>query len=248
MNLNTTLMTTPHPVLTHALLSFPRALLLSLASSALFVGCVVHDGDYVDGYNDGYNRAAYGEGAAYDEGYVEEVTVTTTTTTVEPLSLFEDSFEDPRVRGGERLALERLPQWLVEWSEMSYCLNTGLAPSVEVQRDATDLDQGEMDGDQHVRLDSPCADHFSPVSLTTSLSGVLGAQWLRFYARAAADYDADAAGLMVIWGDAVVMDEPLERYWVEYEVDLSLYPTSHEAILSFMATNPGVIIDHVRVD
>jgi hypothetical protein len=242
MNLNTTQVITRHPLLAHPLLRVSKALLLSLASSALFVGCVVHDGDYVDGYNDGYNSAA-------DEGgYVEEVTVTTTTTTAEPINLFEDSFEDPRVRGGERLALERLPQWLVEWSEMSYCLNTGLAPSVEVQRDATDLDQGEMDGDQHVRLDSPCADHFSPVSLTTSLSGVLGAQWLRFYARAAADYDADAAGLMVIWGDAVVMDEPLERYWVEYEVDLSLYPTSHEAILSFMATNPGVIIDHVRVD
>jgi hypothetical protein len=242
MNLNTTQLSTPLLSL-HTLLS--KLSLLSLASSALFVGCVVHDGDYVDGYNDGYNSAAY------NEGYVEEVTVTTTTTTTtsaEPLCLFEDSFEDPRVRGGERLALERLPQWLVEWSEMSYCLNTGLVPSVEVQRDSIDLDQGEMDGDQHVRLDSPCADHFSPVSLTTSLSGVLGAQWLRFYARAAADYDADAAALMVIWGDSVVMDEPLERFWVEYEVDLSLYPTHHEAILSFMATNPGVIIDHVRVD
>jgi hypothetical protein len=227
-------------------------------------GCVVHDHGSDDGYYEDEVVTTYNERRTFDE-YEEEiieetVTTTTTTTTHEgasppppsatpaSLHLFEEAFEDQVVYAGGRMPVEQLSRWMIEWSELSACEGSRLTPSVELQSDEVDLNQGEVEGAQHVRLDAPCGPDFSPVSITTSLDGVAYAHTLRFYARAADSIDALGAGLTVIWGDEVVMDEPLFDIWMEYEIDLTEYAPRREAILSLMAIGAGVIIDHVRVD
>ena len=146
------------------------------------------------------------------------------------------------------MPVDQLSRWMIGWSELSACEGSRLVPTVELQRDEVDLDEAEVEGTQHVRLDAPCGLDFSPVSITTSLEGLEGARTLRFYARAADSIDAIGAGLSVIWGDEIVMDEPLEMIWMEYEIDLSRLRHRPDAILSLMATGAGVIIDHIRVD
>jgi len=242
-----------------------HTLLIASLTASLLSGCVVHShGSDEEYYDDEQVVTTYEERRSFDE-YEEEVieetvTVTTTTTTDEGASpppprtaplglyLFEEAFEDQVVYSGGRMPVEQLSRWMIEWSELSACEGSRLVPTVELQRDEIDLDQGEVEGAQHVRLDSPCGPDFSPVSITTSLEGVESASTLRFYARAADSIDALGAGLTVIWGDEVVMDEPLVDLWMEYEIDLTSYPVQREAILSLMATGAGVIIDHIRVD
>lgn len=242
--------------------------LTALLAGALLSGCVVHsDGgsdldtyeeeQVVRTYDERYESEEYEEYEEYEETTVTTTTTTTTTDELDvppreprPLSpyLFEESFEDQLVFSGGRMPVEHLSRWMIEWSELSACEGSRLVPTVELQSDEVDLNQGEVEGAQHVRLDSPCGPDFSPVSITTSLDGITAATRLRFYARAADSIDALGAGLTVIWGDEIVMDEPLVDVWMEYEIDLTQYRPRHEAILSLMATGAGVIIDHVRID
>jgi hypothetical protein len=240
----------------------PLTLIIALA--ALLNGCVVHSGPYER--DDGYTTEEVSTYAEYDEyEEYEEVTTTTTTTTTttsddEPAQvsstpqlpvrgpLFEEGFERPLVLAGDRAAVEVLPHWLIEWSEGALCEGSHIAPSVELQRDEADLDQGELEGEQHARLDAFCGGSIDPVSITTSLDQLEGATSLTFYARAATSPESRHAHMVVLWGDDVVMDEPLEEFWVEYYVDLTRYTPRRESLLSFMATSPGVIIDYITVD
>lgn len=239
--------------------------LLALITVTLMSGCVVHDhgSDYYE--DEVVETTRYDEYQEVEEFETIDETVTTTTTTTTtthtddvipsrreslPLTpyLFEEAFEDQIVFHGGRMTVEQLPKWMIEWSELSACEGSRLVPSVELQSGEVDLDQGEVEGAQHVRLDAPCGPDFSPVSITTSLDGIESATRLRFYARAATSSDAIGAGLTVIWGDEIVMDELLMDTWIEYEINLTHYRSRHEVVLSLMATGAGVILDHIRVE
>ena len=95
-------------------------------------------------------------------------------------------------------------------------------------------------------MDGHCGQDLNPARLVTSIADVQSAQTLTFYARIAET--APYAELMVEWNDTVVMNEPLLDVWAEYIIDLTQVESTSDALLSITALNPGVLIDHIRVD
>ena len=208
-----------------------------------------------------------------EEETTEETTTTTTTTThdnmgsapeagtvsdssphvdsrpveaQEPEMIFEETFESPELSGIDRVAVNRLSQWAIEWTPGSRCEHLNGTGSIEIQSEADIGDQFEVEGIQHARLDGRCGQDLNPSRLVTSIAEVQDARTLTFYARVAET--APYADLMIEWNDQVVMNEPLLDVWAEYIIDLTQVHVSDDAILSVTALHPGVLIDHIRVE
>jgi hypothetical protein len=254
------------------------SLLALIVLSSQLTGCFVsvsdsgQEDDYY--YDDRSSQSSYSEDRYAEESFEEEIfeeeifeetTTTTTTTTngdhladegslvesnpVQPLApiyIFEETFESLELSGIDRVAVSTLNQWAIEWTPGSRCENLSGTGSVEVQSEADIGDQFEVEGVQHVRLDGRCGQDLNPARLVTSIADVQDAQTLTFYARVAET--APYAELMVEWNDVVVMNEPLLDVWAEYIIDLNQVESAQDALLSITALNPGVLIDHVRVE
>lgn len=254
------------------------SLLALIVLSSQLTGCFVsvsdsgQEDDYY--YDDRSSQSSYSEDRYAEESFeeeifeeeiIEETTTTTTTTTngdhiadegslVEsnpvqpsaPMYIFEETFESPELSGIDRVSVSTLNQWAIEWTPGSRCENLNGTGSVEVQSGADIGDQFEVEGVQHVRLDGRCGQDLNPARLVTSIADVQDAQILTFYARVAET--APYAELMVEWNDVVVMNEPLLDVWAEYIIDLNQVESAQDALLSITALNPGILIDHVRVE
>ena len=201
----------------------------------------------------------------FEEEITEETTSTTTTTdnptadeadlvdsinvqapTPRSVYIFEETFESPALSGIDRVAVSTLSQWAIEWTPGSRCENLTGTGTVEIQSEVDTGDQFEVEGVQHARLDGRCGQDLNPARLVTSIADVQDAHTLTFYARVAET--APHAELMVEWNDTVMMNEPLLDVWAEYIIDLTQVESTPDALLSITALNPGVLIDHVRID
>ena len=201
----------------------------------------------------------------FEEEITEESITTTTTTTTDhhgaeeadlvesvpvqapaPLYIFEETFESPALSGIDRVAVSTLTQWAIEWTPGSRCENLVGTGTVEIQSETDIGDQFEVEGTQHARLDGRCGQDLNPVRIVTSIADIQTAQTLTFYARVAET--APYAELMVEWNDTVVMNEPLLEVWAEYIINLTQVESTLDALLSITALNPGVLIDHIRID
>ena len=199
------------------------------------------------------------------EEITEETTTTTTTTdnpdageadlvdsinvqapTPTPVYLFEETFESPALSGIDRVAVSTLNQWAIEWTPGSRCENLVGTGTVEIQTEVDIGDQFEVEGAQHARLDGRCGQDLNPARLVTSIADVQDAHTLTFYARVAET--APHAELMVEWNDTLMMNEPLLDVWAEYIIDLTQVESTPDVLLSITALNPGVLIDHVRIE
>jgi hypothetical protein len=208
----------------------------------------------------------------FEEEVIEETTTTTTTTydnvgsapeagnieegsphvdsrpivDQEPIMIFEETFETPELTGIDRVAVNRLGQWAIEWTPGSRCEHLVGTGSIEIQAEVDIGHQFEVEGLQHARLDGRCGQDLNPSRLLTSIADVQHARTLTFYARVAET--APYADLMVEWNEQVVMNEPLLDVWAEYIIDLTQVQISDDAILTVTALHPGVLIDHIRVE
>ncbi len=196
----------------------------------------------------------------FEEEVIEETTTTTTTTTEEEGSLvestpvapsraellLEEDFESPALSGIDRVAVNALGQWAIDWTPGSRCENLSGTGSIEIQSEVDVGDQFEVEGIQHARLDGRCGQDLNPSRLMTSIADVSEAKTLIFYARVAET--APYAELMIEWNDEIVMNEALLDVWAEYTIDLTQTHPSSSAILTISALNPGVLIDHIRIE
>ena len=163
-----------------------------------------------------------------------------------PQLIFEETFETPRLNGIDRVSMNMMNQWAIDWAPGSRCERLSGTATIEIQSEVDVGDQFEVEGEQHVRLDGRCGQDLNPSRVTTSIDDVSSATTLTFYARVAET--APHAELMIEWNDEIVMNEALLDVWAEYTIDLQQLENSESAILTFTALNPGVLIDHVRVE
>ena len=191
------------------------------------------------------------------EETVEETVETVETTTTGPVDSrpvpprerllhLEERFENPSLGGVNQVPVNQLSQWIIEWSPESRCVGLTGSASLLIQSEIDLGNQFEVEGFQHARLDGMCGHDASPVQMVTSLSDVSQARHITFFARAAET--VASAELMVIWGDTIVMDEPLLDVWAEYTIDLTQVDRPHDVLLTISAMTSGVLIDHIRVD
>jgi len=191
-----------------------------------------------------------------EEVIVEEETTTTITednslvnsTPVSPPRqdlLLEETFESPALDGIDRVAVNALGPWAIDWTPGSRCEHLSGTGSIEIQSDVDVGDQFEVEGLQHARLDGRCGQDLNPSRLMTSIADAEQARTLVFYARVAET--APYAELMIEWNDEVVMNEPLLDVWAEYTIDLTQTTLTSSAILTISALNPGVLIDHIHI-
>jgi hypothetical protein len=249
------------------------SLLSLLAISAQLTGCFVavpndrsDDGSYYEEdyvYSDERSEEFYSE-ETFEEEIIEE-TIEEEITVEEEISsegdsivastpvptpsieiIFEETFESPNLDGIDRLAMNTIGQWAIDWTPGSRCERFSGTASIELQSDVDVGSQFEVEGNQHARLDGRCGQDLNPSRITTSIADVQGARTLSFYARVAET--APHAELMVEWNDEIVMNEPLLDVWAEYVIDLEQLGASSSALLSMTALNPGVLIDHIRVE
>ena len=227
-----------------------------------------YEDDYYEGelIEEEFFEEEFFEEEVIEEEVIEEESTTTTTTTsedlipvadeplieshtvepVEPHLIFEETFESPELLGIDRVAVSSIGQWAIEWTPGSRCEHLNGTGSIEIQSEADVGDQFEVEGVQHARLDGRCGQDLNPARILTSIAEVNDAQTLVFYARVAET--APYAELMIEWNDQVVMNEPLLDVWAEYIIDLTQVQNADDAILSITALNPGVLIDHIRVE
>ena len=163
-----------------------------------------------------------------------------------PQIIFEETFESPRLEGIDRVSMNMMNQWAIDWAPGSRCERLSGTATIEVQSEVDVGDQFEVEGEQHVRLDGRCGQDLNPSRITTSIDDVSSATTLIFYARVAET--APHAELMIEWNDEIVMNEALLDVWAEYTIDLQQLENSESAILTLTALNPGVLIDHIRVE
>ena len=257
--------------------SVTNVILLSLCSTLTGCFVSVNEDGYDDDYYDDdyyegelieeevFEEEVFEE-EVFEEEVFEEVSTTTTTTTSEDLTpvadeplieshtvepvesnlIFEETFESPELLSIDRVAVSSMGQWAIEWTPGSRCEHLNGTGSIEIQSETDVGDQFEVEGVQHARLDGRCGQDLNPARILTSIAEVNDAQTLVFYARVAET--APYAELMIEWNDQVVMNEPLLDVWAEYIIDLKQVQNADDAILSITALNPGVLIDHIRVE
>ena len=243
--------------------SFLQLLIIPIISS-LTTGCIVSVRD------DEPTRPVFEE-RAREETLVEDDRVdrereiieeeTTTTTTVEETTdpttpesqpveqfdlLFFEDFESPTFAGLDHLYVTELNPWDIDWTPGSICEEFLDLPNIELQRNGLDVsDEGEAEGEQHLRLEGSCGDLHGVAQISTFLSSDRPIKEMLIYARAAED--SEEAVLEVDFGGQLVMSEALTPFWSEYVINLEQAGDLFEGTLAMVALSPGVIIDNIQV-